>query len=405
MSADEDLDGAPLEDIDGEPMAFGAVPSALMQQQQNVWSAPMPAAAAPAAATAAGVAAPLSFSMGPAAPAAGSISSTAVSAAKVALFERGAPQRGLTPFQKKAAEAEERRRRAEEEAASEYAQFVASFDVGGGGGSAGPPGTGAAAARRGAGPSSVGGRGGRPGSNLLAHKAFVSGGVMGGDLPASASSAASLSAGAVVAPSLGGPPVAPGSKPADPAALRAGLPSMAQGLRPAPFAFHSASSPAFAAAPAPASASSASGAPAAFSLADEGADESAAPSAAKKRKVDKKRNIDAFLEELKQNAQDKAAGIVPSSYREGGAGGGRGGPGGGAGSGVDLGDPTTTNIYVGSLPAEISEKHLCELFAMYGDIASVKIMWVSFRGLRCVHGAHGRVFAESKATRRSQAPY
>ncbi|CAG0881397.1 unnamed protein product [Darwinula stevensoni] len=41
----------------------------------------------------------------------------------------------------------------------------------------------------------------------------------------------------------------------------------------------------------------------------------------------------------------------------------------------DLGDPSTTNLYLGNLHTKISEKELMELFGKYGPLASVKIMW------------------------------
>lgn len=41
----------------------------------------------------------------------------------------------------------------------------------------------------------------------------------------------------------------------------------------------------------------------------------------------------------------------------------------------DMGDPLTTNVHVGNLPANISEHALGAFFAEYGDIGSVKIMW------------------------------
>lgn len=41
----------------------------------------------------------------------------------------------------------------------------------------------------------------------------------------------------------------------------------------------------------------------------------------------------------------------------------------------DVGDPSTTNLYVGNLPPEVTEEILAKEFAAYGDIASVKIMW------------------------------
>jgi len=41
----------------------------------------------------------------------------------------------------------------------------------------------------------------------------------------------------------------------------------------------------------------------------------------------------------------------------------------------DVGDVSTTNLYVGNLPPEVTEEILAKEFGAYGDIASVKIMW------------------------------
>ncbi|CAG8533918.1 5307_t:CDS:10 [Acaulospora colombiana] len=41
----------------------------------------------------------------------------------------------------------------------------------------------------------------------------------------------------------------------------------------------------------------------------------------------------------------------------------------------DTGDPNTTNLYVGNISPEVNEEMLCKEFAKYGPIASVKIMW------------------------------
>jgi U2-associated protein SR140 len=144
---------------------------------------------------------------------------------------------------------------------------------------------------------------------------------------------------------------------------------MAAPPKATPFAFASASSsPAFAA-----STAQHGGAVTAFSLDnDSAADDSAAAAAlsaatksAAAAKKGKKRNIDMFLEELKQNEQDKALGLAP---RERERGGGPGGP-------VDLGEPGSTNMYVNNLPLDVTERRLAELFAEHGDVASVKIMW------------------------------
>jgi U2-associated protein SR140 len=41
----------------------------------------------------------------------------------------------------------------------------------------------------------------------------------------------------------------------------------------------------------------------------------------------------------------------------------------------DDGDPDTTNLYVGNLAPTITEELLQEMFAKFGEIYSVKIMW------------------------------
>jgi U2-associated protein SR140 len=44
-------------------------------------------------------------------------------------------------------------------------------------------------------------------------------------------------------------------------------------------------------------------------------------------------------------------------------------------SSMDDGDPTTTNLYVGNLPSEVTEQVLADNFGKFGDLASIKIMW------------------------------
>jgi len=41
----------------------------------------------------------------------------------------------------------------------------------------------------------------------------------------------------------------------------------------------------------------------------------------------------------------------------------------------DTGDPETTNLYIGNINPMVNEEMLCQKFAQYGPIASVKIMW------------------------------
>ena len=40
-----------------------------------------------------------------------------------------------------------------------------------------------------------------------------------------------------------------------------------------------------------------------------------------------------------------------------------------------MGDPDSTNIYVGNLAPMIDEEELKHLFGRFGPIASIKIMW------------------------------
>ena len=41
----------------------------------------------------------------------------------------------------------------------------------------------------------------------------------------------------------------------------------------------------------------------------------------------------------------------------------------------DVGDPNTTNLYLGNLSPRLTEQQLLELFGKYGPLASIKIMW------------------------------
>ncbi|KAJ1925037.1 hypothetical protein IWQ60_004818 [Tieghemiomyces parasiticus] len=76
----------------------------------------------------------------------------------------------------------------------------------------------------------------------------------------------------------------------------------------------------------------------------------------------KKRNLDLFLEELKkeQGSREERG----DDYSEKGSSGSR-----------DTGDPTTTNLYVGNLCPETNEEALCRVFARFGPIGSIKVMW------------------------------
>ncbi|KAL1929370.1 hypothetical protein VTP01DRAFT_1508 [Rhizomucor pusillus] len=117
--------------------------------------------------------------------------------------------------------------------------------------------------------------------------------------------------------------------------------------------------------------------------------------AMKEAKAQKKRNLDTFLQEIKKEQEDREDRLrmrqqaqaqaqttsaytdsVPSArdaYRTPSA------PAStfhenSVGS-FDVGDPTTTNLYVGNISPSVNEIMLCQEFAKYGPIASVKIMW------------------------------
>ncbi|TYZ66440.1 hypothetical protein PybrP1_002413 [[Pythium] brassicae (nom. inval.)] len=73
----------------------------------------------------------------------------------------------------------------------------------------------------------------------------------------------------------------------------------------------------------------------------------------------KRRDIDQFLEELKEREP------VAPTMDEMGLGKGS----------FDHGDPSTTNLYVGNLAPTVTEETLETLFGKFGDVFSVKIMW------------------------------
>jgi len=130
----------------------------------------------------------------------------------------------------------------------------------------------------------------------------------------------------------------------------------------------------------------------------------------KKQTEKKKSNMEMFKEELKAMQEEReerhrnrsllrsGGGGSSSSSNSGGGGGGAGaGGGGGGGSNSsstkdkesliygegggretgshDVGDPTTTNLYLGNLNPKLTEQQLMELFGKYGPLASIKIMW------------------------------
>ncbi|CAG8587192.1 15009_t:CDS:10 [Acaulospora morrowiae] len=110
----------------------------------------------------------------------------------------------------------------------------------------------------------------------------------------------------------------------------------------------------------------------------------------KEEKAKGKRNLDAFLEEIKREQEERedrlrqkhaklaGAGVLsetgsndeflPTSLTVKAAFEDRPGS-------HDTGDPNTTNLYVGNISPEVNEEMLCKEFAKYGPIASVKIMW------------------------------
>ncbi|KAJ1952544.1 hypothetical protein IWQ62_006198, partial [Dispira parvispora] len=91
----------------------------------------------------------------------------------------------------------------------------------------------------------------------------------------------------------------------------------------------------------------------------------------------KKRNLDTFLEELKRGHESRTHGSsshgtdsagresrLPMSHELGG---------GSRLSSEEL--ATTTNLFIRNLCPQVNEEMLCKLFARYGPIGSVKIMW------------------------------
>ena len=89
----------------------------------------------------------------------------------------------------------------------------------------------------------------------------------------------------------------------------------------------------------------AGGAPVAFAMSDE-----------PERKPERKgRQIDAFLEELKTRQAGEPQLPIKGSYPDG--------------------DRSTTNLYVGNISPATTEAQLAKIFARYGQLESVKIMW------------------------------
>ncbi|KAG0169240.1 U2 snRNP-associated SURP domain-containing protein [Apophysomyces sp. BC1015] len=107
--------------------------------------------------------------------------------------------------------------------------------------------------------------------------------------------------------------------------------------------------------------------------------------ARKEAKAMKKRNLDTFLEEIKKEQEDRedrlrakvskptvpgGSSVVPDSAGLTLKAAFEDRPGS-----HDTGDPLTTNLYVGNINPAVKEPTICQEFAKYGPIASVKIMW------------------------------
>ncbi|KAI8583941.1 hypothetical protein K450DRAFT_220711 [Umbelopsis ramanniana AG] len=109
--------------------------------------------------------------------------------------------------------------------------------------------------------------------------------------------------------------------------------------------------------------------------------------ALKASKLQKKRNLDTFLEEIKREQEDREGRLrntrTTKMYADRSAtGSSEPGPSltlqaafADRPGSHDLGDLTTTNLYLGNISPTINEASLCRDFAIFGPIASVKIMW------------------------------
>ncbi|KAJ3170030.1 U2 snRNP-associated SURP domain-containing protein [Geranomyces variabilis] len=103
-------------------------------------------------------------------------------------------------------------------------------------------------------------------------------------------------------------------------------------------------------------------------------DQEPAPS----RPPPRKRNLDAFMQELKRDQEERDHRLKNKHARLAG-GDSRSltlraafedNPGS-----HDTGDPDTTNLYLGNINPAVDEAMICQEFGRYGPIASVKIMW------------------------------
>ncbi|XP_068437639.1 U2 snRNP-associated SURP motif-containing protein isoform X1 [Clinocottus analis] len=97
-------------------------------------------------------------------------------------------------------------------------------------------------------------------------------------------------------------------------------------------------------------------------------------------KEKKKSNLELFKEELKQIQEErderhKLKGRVSRFEPLSGADGRRSVLDDCAPGSHDVGDPSTTNLYLGNINPQMNEEMLCQEFGRYGPLASVKIMW------------------------------
>uniref|UniRef100_W5KFI8 U2 snRNP-associated SURP motif-containing protein n=1 Tax=Astyanax mexicanus TaxID=7994 RepID=W5KFI8_ASTMX len=100
----------------------------------------------------------------------------------------------------------------------------------------------------------------------------------------------------------------------------------------------------------------------------------------KGEKEKKKSNLELFKEELKQIQEERderhrlkgrVSRFEPLSAMEGR----RSFLDDSAPGSHDVGDPSTTNLYLGNINPQMNEEMLCQEFGRYGPLASVKIMW------------------------------
>ncbi|XP_034562003.1 U2 snRNP-associated SURP motif-containing protein isoform X4 [Notolabrus celidotus] len=97
-------------------------------------------------------------------------------------------------------------------------------------------------------------------------------------------------------------------------------------------------------------------------------------------KEKKKSNLELFKEELKQIQEErderhKMKGRVSRFEPLSGSDGRRSFLDDCAPGSHDVGDPSTTNLYLGNINPQMNEEMLCQEFGRYGPLASVKIMW------------------------------